>query len=407
MFMAGKRPAPRRHSAFEDFPLENGAPAPETPPEKAPRQVGGLFEKRGGEAHVLAQPEAPEVERIERLRPSQMIPDRFQPRRLLPTPLRPPFYTGQINCFQAAKQWLQLAKNDAGIQAEVDRLLAMGGSFTEHGQIKPITGLWIESAGSYVFQIETGERRFWAACLRHALEGGKEEPLLRVEVVSNPTRTRQVLENRHAEPPSAVGQACEIASLILSEQKIEPQSSVEDEFAFFRKVHERRMPAGLWDRLMPIMQLTRPRMEQLLAILRLPSPLLDLADRHRLPERVLREVLNAPPSQWETLLKASIASQLTADDVAVMASGLAQKPRSEAKGEKRIPAPKDPATVAIQSMIRFANAMQEMDEITQQATIDELSDEFVINGQSEALAGQLSELARLMVHKQQSRYRRR
>lgn len=406
--MAGKRPTPKRHSAFEDFPLENGAPAPEPAPGKGARQVGGLFEKRGDDSHILAQPEAPEVERIERLRPTQMLPDRFQPRRLLPTPLRQPFFAGQINCYQAAKQWLQMARNDPGIQAEVDRLLAMGGSFNEHGQIKPITGLWVEGAGgSYVFQIETGERRFWAACLQYAQKGGREEPLLRVEVVKHPTRTRQVLENRHAEPPSAVGQACEIASLILSEQKIEPQAATSDEFAFFRKVHEKRMPAGLWDRLMPIMQLTRPRMEQLLNILKLPSPLLDLADRHRLPERVLREVINAPSTQWEALLNASIANQLTSDDVAVMASGLAQKPRSETRAEKRAPAPKDPATIAIQSMIRFASAMQEMDEITQQATIDELSDEFVINGQSEALAGQLSELARLMVHKQQSRYRRR
>ena len=50
---------------------------------------------------------------------------------------------------------------------QVDRLLKMGLSFEEHGQIKPITGSWVEASdGSYIFQIETGERRFWAACLQ-------------------------------------------------------------------------------------------------------------------------------------------------------------------------------------------------------------------------------------------------
>jgi hypothetical protein len=402
--MPGKT-SPKRHSAFEEFPLENGAHQP-TP---AQPRASSLFEKRPDEAHILSQPEVPQVERIERLKPSQMIPDRFQPRRLLPTQLRPAFYRGKIDCYAAAKQWLQLARKDHALQAEVDRLLAMGGSFSEHGQIKPITGMWIDNPnGGYTFQIETGERRFWAACLQHVLQEGKQaEPMLRVEVVSTPTRTRQVLENRHAEPPSAVGQACEIASLILAEQNVLPQADTTDEFDFFRKVHEKRMPAGLWEKLMPIMQLTRPRMEQLLAILRLPTPLLDLADRHRLPERVLREVLAAPQEQWSAVLEASIRNQLTSDDVAALTAGMAQKPRAEKPGEKRRSALKDPATVALQSMIRFAQAMVEMDEITQRAVIDELADEFVGNGQAEALAGQLDELAKLMLHKQQSRYRRR
>ena len=92
-----------------------------------------------------------------------MIPDRFQPRRLLPTTLRQPFYTGQIDCYTAARQWLQMARSDKGIKKEVDRLMAMGDSFGEHGQIKPITGSWTPTdGGGYVFQIETGERRFWA-----------------------------------------------------------------------------------------------------------------------------------------------------------------------------------------------------------------------------------------------------
>jgi hypothetical protein len=280
----------KRFSAFEDFPADSS-----TEP-SAPLPVG----------QVATQP-AGEIERIERLKPSQMLPDRFQPRRLLPGTIRIDFFNGKLNCYKAATAWLELAKHEPGIQEELDRLLAMGNSFKEHGQIKPITGSWVSAAnGEYVFQIETGERRFWAACLQTVSKKLKEELLLRVEVVAHPTRQRQVLENRHAEAPSAVGQACEVASLILAELSIKPEPDLNDEFDFFRRVHDQRMPAGLWDRLMPIMQLTRPRMVQLLNILNLPSPLLDLADRYRLPERVLREVLSQPAEQWERLVQLSI-----------------------------------------------------------------------------------------------------
>jgi len=165
----------KRFNAFEDFPTENAEVKIKLKP--------------------VEEPPAAVVERIERLKPSQMMPDRFQPRRLLPAALREDFFSGKINCYQAAEQWLSLSRADAGMRAEIDGLMAMGDSFKDHGQIKPITGSWLEGKdGSYVFQIETGERRYWAACLQKVERKLKEEPLLRVEVVSHPTRQRQVLE---------------------------------------------------------------------------------------------------------------------------------------------------------------------------------------------------------------------
>ena len=85
------------------------------------------------------------------------------------------------------------------------------------------------------------------------------------------------------------------------------------------------MPAGLWEKITPIMQLSRPRMVQLLNILQMPTPLLELADRYRLPERVLREVLNLPPAQWEKALLMSIQNSLTSDEVAEMGEEDLQK----------------------------------------------------------------------------------
>ena len=369
----------KRFNAFEDFPAESST-GPSGPIPSGP---------------VATQP-ASQIERIERLKPSQMLPDRFQPRRLLPGTIRNNFFNGSLDCYKAASAWLDLAKNEPGIQEEIDRLLAMGSSFKEHGQIKPITGSWVAAAnGEYVFQIETGERRFWAACLQTVSHKLKEEPLLRVEVVAHPSRQRQVLENRHAEPPSAVGQACEVASLILAEMGIRPEADLKDDYDFFRRVHDQRMPAGLWDRIMPIMQLTRPRMVQLLNILSLPSPLLDLADRYRLPERVLREVLAQPQEQWERLTRLSIQNQFTSDDVAEVAA--VTSTMSDSKPVPRpVPQPGSPDLDARRALRRFVRALSEMEEADQVQALDQMADDLVVSGKAEGALLLLGELARLV-----------
>lgn len=367
----------KRFNAFEDFP------------ESTPEDVQAQPKLTPGPRAV----ETNAVERIERLRPSQMLPDRFQPRRLLPTPLRRAFFSGELDCYQAAEGWLSLAHNEPAYRPELDRLLAMGSSFEEHGQIKAITGSWAPASdGRFIFMIETGERRFWAACLQFVAHHLSEEPLLRVEVVAAPTRQRQVLENRHAEPPSAVGQACEVASLILAELGIQPDPAVKDDFEYFRLARSQRMPAGLWDRIMPVMQLTRPRMVQLLNILQLPTPLLELADRHRLPERVLREVLSLPPAQWERMLRVSIQSQLTSDEVQEAAAQAA--PDHAPKAEP--PAPVEPAVKAASGLRRFASTIHGLDEFAQAQALDEIADRLVVTGQAEGVLAYMEELARLI-----------
>lgn len=334
------------------------------------------------------------VERIERLAPSQMLPDRFQPRRLLPPSMRQDFFSGKIDCYQAAASWLELAHSDPAIKVEVERLVSMGESFDEHGQIKPITGAWKEGPnGNYIFLIETGERRFWAACLKRVKNRAAEEPLLRVEVVDNPTRQRQVLENRHAEPPSAVEQACEISALILTELGMPAEESVEDEYDYFRKVRSQRMPTGLWEKITPIMQLTRPRMVQLLNILQLPSPLLDLADRYRLSERVLREILSAPIQQRERLIQVSIQSQLTSDEVSAVSISPELPPRSPGKPPV---SPRDPGREASRSLLKFIRSINRLDPVDQSQTLDLLADEIVYLGQAQETLTRLEELSRLI-----------
>lgn len=372
----------KRFSAFDDF--NSGAPGrPEEQEPKLPQP-----------GKVINSPAA-QVERIERLKPSQMLPDRFQPRRLLPSGLRADFFSGKIDCYQAAREWLTLGRDDPGHQAEIEKLLLMGTSFEEHGQIKPITGSWAPTGnGQFIFLIETGERRFWAACLRTVRDHLSEELLLRVEVVNNPTRQRQVLENRHAEPPSAVEQSCEVAALILAEMEISPDLSLPDEYDYYRQARGQRMPVGLWDRLMPVMQLTRPRMVQLLNILQLPTHLLELADRYRLPERVLREVLALPREEWERMLRLSIQNHLTSEDLAEMKAAPAES--TERSSPRPATESTSPGRTALSGLRRFANAVSTLDEFDQAQALDEAADLLVTSGQAEGVLILLGELARLV-----------
>ena len=193
-----------RSSAFDDLA---------SPESAAPAQPGNAAPLPPDQSTPV-----PVVERIERLKPSQMLPDRFQPRRLAPAHLRAAFFAGKLDCYQVAGEWLALSKNDPATAPRSSACWRWAAHLTSTGRSSrsPAVGNRPRD-GRYVFMIETGERRFWAACLRAVQEGMREEPLLRVEVVSRPTRQRQVLENRHSEPPSAVGQACEVAALILAQ----------------------------------------------------------------------------------------------------------------------------------------------------------------------------------------------
>jgi len=374
----------KRSSAFEDFPVDQ-------PPEMESGETPTVLP---GTNRSVKEPSA-QIERIERLAPSQMLPDRFQPRRLLPPSIRTAFFSGQIDCYQAAEAWLQMARSDSAVHGEVERLLQMGESFGSHGQIKPITGAWVTSSdGRFVFQIETGERRFWAACLRSVGLKAGEEPQLRVEVIQTPTRQRQVLENRHAEPPSAVEQACEVAALILAELGIEPDPAQTDEFEFFRLARAQRMPVGLWERITPVMQLTRPRMVQLLNILQFPSHLLDLADRYRLPERVLREILGLPRDQWDRMLRVSIQNQLTSDEVADAANlPTAKGEQRENRGPQPIP---DPSRAALRYLKRFANVLADLDEVSRGQALDEIAGDLIVSRQGERLRNLLGDLGRAL-----------
>jgi hypothetical protein len=339
-----------------------------------------------------------QVEAIERVPPSKIVPDRFQPRPVLPVQLHTRFHAGKIDCYQAASEWLKLAEGDLGHRNRIRELIGMAETFDEHGQIKPITGVWFQdTGGGFRFRIETGERRFWGVCLKHVTEKQLVEPLLRVEAIRQPTLARQIIENRHAQSPSAVAQAREIAALILQHTGVEPDPAVPDPYDYFRQAislpNRDRLPRGVWPKIEELMQLSARRMQQILSVLRLPTPLLEKADRYNLPARVIEAVLTAEEAQWPSLIDQAAAQGWTGDDVSVAAvAGGSQTSGARPKTA----GPSDPARSALRGLRGFSNALFGLNARTRDRVFGDLADEIYMAGEGETVARQLDELAKLV-----------
>lgn len=370
----------RRRSGLADFLGEAASP----PAPEASQALEGEPQARVSRRGVGDQ--AREV--VERLPPSQMTPDRFQPRPVLPLELQGAYFGGEADCYQAAAAWLELADRDRGHRERVAELIALATTTEAHGQINPVTGYWRQEAGDgYVFQIETGERRFWGAVLKAAAEGAKREPLLRIEAIERPSRERQVIENRHAKPPNAVARAREVAALVLSKLGIEPDPAVADTYDYFRQAlnppGRQRFPKGFWDDICGLMQLTDRRVRQLIEILRLPTPLLELADRHNLPARVLEAVVAAEQGQWRLLVEAAVADELTSDEVERVASKPAPRRRDT-----------EPITAALRGIRSFARSVSRVDQAELDRVMDELADEIALGDGAAVTLGFIELLAR-------------
>ncbi|NIS80613.1 MAG: hypothetical protein GTO14_10500, partial [Anaerolineales bacterium] len=258
-------------------------------------------------------------------------------------------------------------------------------------------GSWVTNEdGSYLFRIETGERRFWGACLKAATEGTEEESLLRVEVVEEPSVERQIVENRHAQPPTTVAQAREIAALLLKKMDFEPDPSLEDPYDYFRQALDppgrQRLPRGVWGQIEPVMQLTPRRMRQVLSVLQMPTEMLELADRYDLSDRVLQAIMSEPEEQWSALLEAAVEGGLTGVEVTAVAMHAA----AEEKKRRRKRIQRDHARSALRGLRGFSGALSRAGEKKRTEVLDTVADEIVVQENAAVVLSLLDELVSLV-----------
>jgi hypothetical protein len=307
---------------------------------------------------------------VDQVKAALIYPDPLQPRPSpLPAVIRARFRRGDLDAFQAGREWLRLAEKDPVVQHDCTRYLNMGENMAANGQINPITGRWeqavIKGKEKRIFRIETGEQRFWSAVLHHIQQKLDPDALtLRVSLVSQSaapneiaTVKRQISENRKNMQLTEVLQAREIARLLLVaiSEKTGNQFPVDDsdEYAYFRHIlRQGRVPHGVWETVEAEFGLGQHRMRQSLEVLKLPSHLLDLAHKARLSYRTLNQVLKRPQEEWEAAVWEAALQHIAQED----GDGEDTPPSPAEPGSRKTKKVKklvDPAELAYRGVRRF------------------------------------------------------
>jgi hypothetical protein len=237
---------------------------------------------------------------------SKIVPDRYQARLAIPPQLKSQFFSGEIDCYETARQLLATADDDPGLFRMVNELRLLGQSILNERQIEPATGVWVDADGGPVFVLETGERRFWSLALEAVARQMQEEPLLKVSVEPGASRQRQVAENFLREDLCAVEMGKAVATMILESQDIYPEDN-EEEMAYYRRALQvNRLPSGTWPEIERVTGCSRSVLYRHLRILTLDDHLLYLATLYRLPEGALREIVLEPRDHQQEMVQKAI-----------------------------------------------------------------------------------------------------
>ncbi len=275
-------------------------------------------------------------------------PDPAQPRRVLPEMIRDEFLAGHINARQALERWEALVAEEAvnqgrprpdwkalltrdpedraedstidapgvpGPEEELLRAIVSTAATIRHGgQVSPITVTEVDG-GSY-YRIETGERRYWAyQWLNTWLSEGFDQ--IQCIVVEEASPWRQAAENTSRERLSAMAMARQLATLLLDLYDMHPDYSKSIPNDWYRQALDYRTPRGEGENLRAALGgISRSQFSRTAALLALPDPVWELADRHRVEEKRLRHLLKVEdPAAQLQLVRDIVDKDLSAEQV--------------------------------------------------------------------------------------------
>ena len=350
-------------------------------------------------------------------------PDPAQPRRVLPEPIRSEFLSGHINARQALERWEALVTDEAlslgrprpDWQALLDRnpedrdadaitvdppgrpgpeeemlrgIVATAATIRHGGQVSPITVAEVD-AGSY-YRIETGERRYWA---HHWLTMWVSEGFEQIQciVVPHPSPWRQAAENTSREGLSAMAMARQLATLLLDLYDIRPDYTRPIPNDWYRQALEYRVPRGEGASLRAALGgIERSHFSRIQALLRLPDPVWELADRYRLEEKRLRYVLKVKDERLQVrLVRLIVEENLSASQIKrLVESGHLEEILTGVEGAPTTPPPPSAARV----VSRWTRLVDQVSE----ADLDEVAEEWLKRAEPEAVRQQVATLRRLL-----------
>ena len=350
-------------------------------------------------------------------------PDPAQPRRVLPEPIRSEFLSGHINARQALERWEALATDEAlrlgrprpNWQALLDRdpedrdadpmnldppgqpgpeeamlraSVATAATIRHGGQVSPITVAEVDAGGYY--RIETGERRYWA---HHWLTMWVSEGFEQIQCIVVPEASpwRQAAENTSREGLSAMAMARQLATLLLDLYDIQPDYTRPIPNDWYRQALEYRVPRGEGANLRAALGgIERSQFSRLQALLRLPDPVWELADRYRLEEKRLRHVLKVKDERLQVrLVRLIVEENLSADQVKrLVESGHLEEVLTGAELSHALP----PAPSAARVVSRWTRLVGQVSE----SDLDEVAEEWLKRADPSTVRQQVAALRKLL-----------
>ncbi|MCQ3930192.1 MAG: hypothetical protein DPW16_07005 [Chloroflexi bacterium] len=289
--------------------------------------------------------------RVEQL-PIQLVrPDPAQPRRVLPETIYQAFHQQLLTPYQALKELVQLVQIAArqkgrpfthvldllpnpNDETETDILVTLSPeeillrdlvnlavTIRDDGQVNPLTVVDKSEGMTHIYQIETGERRYWATWLMMEFLSGYQGDgsIPCIIVPSNRASVfRQAKENTSRAGLNAIAMARQAALLLLAAHGIESPTSGPVSHDFYRQVLDLSLH-GKSEYTSQILSalggVTRVRFSQYKQLLSLSDEAIEMADRHSIDEYKLRPILALPLEHHAEVVRQIIDFNLTSKQV--------------------------------------------------------------------------------------------
>jgi hypothetical protein len=247
---------------------------------------------------------------------SSILPDRGQPRRLLPADLAEGVLKGELSLTEAVQQWVSRAETetaDEALRHNVHELKRLADSIKQHGLISPISvreprpGETSQAGPEYL--IVTGERRFWAQVYLTSLgeqihEGDQVVSPEKIKATIAPpgvtVRAHQLIENLLREDINAAEKATGMWALRYELSGMDYPTS---------EVNHGSPPtseAGLvpWARVEETLGISKRYRIFTTSVLNLSPEALMIVENHNLAERTIRPVVQKLKDKPELQVKA-------------------------------------------------------------------------------------------------------
>lgn len=295
--------------------------------------------------------------RVENL-PIQLVrPDPAQPRRVLPETIYQAFHQQRLTPYQALKELVnlvQIAARQKGRpfthvldllpnpndETETDvpvtltpeeillrDLVNLAVTIRDDGQVNPLTVVDKSEGMTHIYQIETGERRYWATWLMmEFLPGYQGDGSIPCIIVPSNRASvfRQAKENTSRAGLNSIAMARQAALLVLAVHGIVPPVDGPVSNDFYRLALEftlRDRREHSTDILAAMGGISRAYFSRIKGLLGLSDEALELADRHNLDEGRLRYVLELPLDQHYEMVRQIVDFNLTMKQIREMCSG--------------------------------------------------------------------------------------